>query len=922
MLPNLKRLMNSKMVGSLAVAMSLTIVVPARGQGDDSPPPLLRGGLVHQLRSLSEEALDSLQLESSSGPAARAGRTAQPPKGGIPKPPQPSGRATLQRTHASPWIERFQEPAGPAMEELPRSQSFVEPTSGSGLSNKPIPLRDPPARAARSTTDRSLPAAMPSQNSRAQRPNVEANNNRPLAPVFSGAALKAAQQTAVPAIPEVHVAESLPPEVRQSISPLSDSTESSPEVNSKDTEAIDSEAENKPQVSRVPLPRVTGGPARQQAGGGSRNRIPQIDASIANSQATTSQATTARPDDIGVPAALTSSQLADRSVASVREELGESNLPAFPSASADAPTMPTLNELPSFPEPTAASPEPVLSPDTSALPVIPMLPLLPDIPSLPSNQQTQPMLPIAALPTGDASNSATNVSLENTPPTLVLGQSKAPEIQRGEPSAYTPAPVRAQAGRANDETERLRMETPRIAVLLEGPEDLPVGQPADYVVRVINQDSISLSGLVLRLDVPAGVATRTGQASRGELQVERAPDATLLTWMFEGLEPGGIATAPIQLTAQSARNFGLAMEWTIVPVTGSTGLAVLAPALELMLEGPAEVVFGEANTYRLRVKNPGSADARNVAITLSAESYGASSSDIATVRAGGEEVVDIELTFNQEGSINIAASAKADSDLNSATRIDVLVQRANLVASVDVPALVYHGTQTDYIVRVANTGNALAKDVRASMRLPVGAKLINLPNDTQLADGVLSWDVGEVAPGAAADLPMQLCLLSEGENELTVECRSASGLTANCVSKTIVKAVSDLKLFVTDPIAPAPIGSEVIYELTLTNRGSKAATGVRVIAQFSEGIEPVRGEGTKSRVVPGQVIFEPLQRIEPGETVKLKVVALADDMGTHRFRAEVRTDDTSVRLVQEASTAFLEGVGRIAAPTSGRPMIR
>ncbi|MFN9914997.1 MAG: hypothetical protein ACK53L_20575, partial [Pirellulaceae bacterium] len=120
-----------------------------------------------------------------------------------------------------------------------------------------------------------------------------------------------------------------------------------------------------------------------------------------------------------------------------------------------------------------------------------------------------------------------------------------------------------------------------------------------------------------------------------------------------------------------------------------------------------------------------------------------------------------------------------------------------------------------------------------------------------------------------------------------------------------VDAISDLKLMVTDPMAPAPVGQEVVYDLTIINRGSKAATAVQLLAQFSNGIEPVRAEGSASRVLPGQVVFDPIAVIEPGQEVTLRVVAQASEPGMHRFRAELQCEDGETQLIQEESTRYL-----------------
>jgi hypothetical protein len=57
-------------------------------------------------------------------------------------------------------------------------------------------------------------------------------------------------------------------------------------------------------------------------------------------------------------------------------------------------------------------------------------------------------------------------------------------------------------------------------------------------------------------------------------------------------------------------------------------------------------------------------------------------------------------------------------------------------------------------------------------------------------------------------------------------------------------------------------------------------------------------------MVPGQVLFNPIGRIDPGDQIKLKIVARADRPGNHRFRAEVKCTDPETLLVGEESTYF------------------
>lgn len=485
---------------------------------------------------------------------------------------------------------------------------------------------------------------------------------------------------------------------------------------------------------------------------------------------------------------------------------------------------------------------------------------------------------------------------------------------------HTPAvhPQASSQPAASGSESRLSMLTPRIAVALNGPSDIPVAAPARYEIVVRNEDTINLSGIILQLDVPAGVSLKTLKPSHGQIDLEKAEDgSTLLSWTFEHLAGSKSAIAPLELVASSPKNFPVAMEWTMLPVAELAQIDVRAPRLELALEGPSEVKYGQANVYRLHIRNPGNAPATGVEVRLTAEQYGSSSSAVGNIAAGGEQTIDVELTFNQTGAISIAADATAAGNLASNTAIGVLVKRPELIAAVQAPSLVYHGSETPLQVSLSNRGDADAEDVTTVIELPESARVTSVPPGVRVDGRELTWTLANLAAGATQNIEIRMALSQAGESSSRVRCTDSQGNVASAAAITLVEAIADLTLLVIDPVAPAPIDAEVVYELHLTNRGSKPAQKVSVISQFSEGIEPLRADGPEYQVVPGQLFFEPIDSIAPGQTVKLKVFAKASGSGMHRFRAEVRTDDANMRLVQEESTKYMDTKQRIASPITG-----
>lgn len=726
---------------------------------------------------------------------------------------------------------------------------------------------------------------------------------------------------------------------------LSGPTQGSGEPRNEAFDALTAESlRQAPRVSRVPLPRsaVQDNRSRDSAQEAPERILatpasttPQLGGTRASNAtlrtAISDERTIAEvsPRSASLPSTSLPTLSTPRLQGSVDEHSAPLELPSLPSttsadidAAADADRQSNENMLPALPEAADSS---TVSRDTSLSDRTESTEMtLPSFGAV-TTDVSLPEISMLAAPSASAS--------QETPPSTLNANAnstadKAGSAQVQTPSAGSPgqslkADQSLKAAPSLKTEQRLKMEAPRLSVVLNGPSDLPIGSPADYEIVVRNQDSFDLHGLILRLDIPAGVKVQTHQPTHGDFELETAADGlTMVTWGFEHLAAGQTATAPMQLVAGSAKNFAVAMEWTLMPVAGSSDIAVRAPQLELALEGPAEVRFGEPNVYRLHIRNPGNAPAEQIAVRLSAERFGSSAAEIAHIAPGEEEVINVELTFNERGSINIDAVAQEQTGLASQTAIAVVVRQAIVEAQLLTASLVFHSAPTECRVSLTNHGDADARGMQAVLVLPEGAGLVATPTGAVLKGRELTWPVDKLIAGSSEEFVVQLKLTAPGSNALSLQCSGPGNVYSSAQAVTHVESITDLKLFVEAPPAPAPVGGEVTYELTLTNRGSKAATNVIVVAQFSEGIEPIRSEGHAARVVPGQALFEPLPGLAAGETVNLKVIAQAATAGSHRFRVEVRSDDSQVRLVQEESTRYLESAGRIAAPPSSGSTLR
>jgi hypothetical protein len=194
-----------------------------------------------------------------------------------------------------------------------------------------------------------------------------------------------------------------------------------------------------------------------------------------------------------------------------------------------------------------------------------------------------------------------------------------------------------------------------------------------------------------------------------------------------------------------------------------------------------------------------------------------------------------------------------------------------------------------------------------------------IDNATQQAD-MLTWNIEALPPGSVRDYQFRCKMVTTGDQVFAFNVAGTAAGTADVQIATRVEAIADLVLSVNDPPAPAPVGSDVVYEITIRNRGSKAATDVTTVAQFSDGIEPQRLEGHTGKLIVGQALFEAIPRIAPGEEIDLRVIAKAEIDGHHRFRAEIRSADTV--LVAEEATHFMSPQSERISARSGEQTSR
>jgi uncharacterized repeat protein (TIGR01451 family) len=456
--------------------------------------------------------------------------------------------------------------------------------------------------------------------------------------------------------------------------------------------------------------------------------------------------------------------------------------------------------------------------------------------------------------------------------------------------------------------------TPDIQVVAMGPKSIIVGKPATFEIRVKNPSARSVGrfdgvahDVVLRMDIPDAIDIRASETSDGSVGTQSHPEGGQeVVWELTELAAGQEESLRLILLPQAAVVFDFAVDWSQRPQNSTTAIEVQVPRLEMVISGPADVNFGETRVYAIEISNPGSGPAEDVEISLGPGAANQEAKTLGTLAAGARRKLEVEMTARDTGVMEISATATAVGGLEVVSRKQVKVRRADLQVETTGPKLKFAGTAATYRVSVSNTGNAVARSVVATAILPKRAEYLGGIATAEAATERVRWTIGELQPGAQRTFEMRCQLVAEGAHPLSIRVEDANELTATHAFTTRVEAVADLKLVLNDPQGPEPVGDDVQYEIKVMNRGTKAATNVQVRAYFSEGIEPTSVAGHPGELITeeGEVRFQLIPSVGPGQTVTLTVRARAFEAGNLRFRVELEAEDPDTRLVGEESTRF------------------
>ena len=333
-----------------------------------------------------------------------------------------------------------------------------------------------------------------------------------------------------------------------------------------------------------------------------------------------------------------------------------------------------------------------------------------------------------------------------------------------------------------DAAVRTLVTRPQLELTVEAPKSVLAGERAQFFVRVTNTGTGVATGLVLEEIVPAGFAHPAGAS---------------LEYRVGTLKPRESRELPLTLSAVKpieAVNVVTARADGDILVEQRTAVKVVAPALEVEMQGPRRRFLDRDATYTVAVKNPGTAPAKEIELVtflapgmefVAADSAGQYDPETRAVYW----LLD-ELPPNEMG--NVSVTARPTKPGEHVLRVEGRAQRG--LEDIEEQAIVVEGLaavefqvidladpveingEAAYEIVVKNGGTKAAENVELMALLPVEMQLIAADGPTRhkIAGQKLSFEpIGSLAPGATATFQLTAKTVDAGDARLQVKLITA-----------------------------------------------------------------------------------------------------------------------------------------------------
>ncbi len=592
-----------------------------------------------------------------------------------------------------------------------------------------------------------------------------------------------------------------------------------------------------------------------------------------------------------------------------------------------APTPPPT--VPPLPPPPPSSPPaaPPITPSLSAPPVPAPLPSELPVPPLtraPTAPDTKAssVPPLPAPPITDQPKLPAPPPVPSSTPTVEGPASVPPPVTPAQPGAPTTALKPVQMTEDSKPPELpltpdgpMGRQEPAVSMEWVGPAVARVGVPQDFTLALRNTANMPIQEVLVRVSLPAGMKM---SSTEPKAEVEN----NVQVWRIGTMMPRQEKNIQMKLIAEACGDV-TPKAWVTFTGMSVLHVKVREPKLLLQTTVPEKVMIGDAAAFTLTVSNPGDGSADLVKIHArlgEGLDHGRGNEvhfEIGNLAAGESRSVQLICGTRGGGAQKCECTAEADGGLTAVSIGTVNVTMPRLEVQLVGPGLRYLDRKALYTLRVTNPGDAPATNVTVGDVVPAGFKVLAASDGGRhdYNTRTVSWFLGEVGPGQTREVKFEALAIEAGEQKHKARAIGARGLVAENELTTRVEGISELLLDVLNSENPIEVGVETIYEVHVTNAGSKTETDIKVVATIPDKMEFKSAQGAVQFRQDGKtIIFEPIDKLAPRADTTLKITCKAQEPGTVRLKVQVTSTDLPEPVIKLVPTRIYSDTPEVKTP--------
>jgi len=442
------------------------------------------------------------------------------------------------------------------------------------------------------------------------------------------------------------------------------------------------------------------------------------------------------------------------------------------------------------------------------------------------------------------------------------------------------------------------------------PTQVIINEPFDYKIKVQNLTSQELLNVVVSDAKPENM---TINSSDPEMQLVEGK----VMWDLGTLAPHESRTISVSAVASDMGSIMTCAEVTFKTPTCAQ-IDVVMPKLTLSKVAPSDLIKCDRIALSYILTNEGSAAACNVVIEdklpdgmMTSTGDNIVSFNVDSIGPGESQEYEAVVDASTTGLFASSATASSVSSGSVTSNTpETMISQPMLAIKETCPAAKFIGKSLTYEITVSNTGDGVARDTVIMATIPENTQFKKSSGGgmyTHASPGVVTWKIGDLAPGETRDVTMKLQLDEAGTLFTMATAKAFCAETASDSCRTELVGIPAILLEVIDTSDPIEIGGMETYIITVTNQGSAEDTNIVISALLEDTMEYVSSSGpTKATVSGNKIIFDPLPSLAKEAHASWKVNVKAIGEGDVRFRATMDTDELGRVVLETEATRFYQ----------------